>query len=301
MPEPIQDQWAQWLLHRRHGGDPEQQKAMLDKLYPVRDHVLHNARIAGGEILLDVGAGDGLIAFGALARVGEQGKVIFSDISQDLLDHCQSLAQQMGVLHQCKFVRAPANDLAAFEDASVDVVTTRSVLIYVETKLQAFQEFFRVLKPEGRLSIFEPINRFHAESRPHIFWGYDVTPILEMAHKVRAVYEHLQPSGTDPMLDFDERDLLSFAENAGFVEIHLEFQAEITPATQNPAWETSSWETFWRTAPNPKVPTLEEAVSQALTPGEAEQFEAHLRPLVESGQRAGPGRSAVAYLWAVKH
>lgn len=98
MPEPIQDQWAQWLLHRRHGGDPEQQKAMLDKLYPVRDRVLHNAKIAGGEILLDVGAGDGLIAFGALAQVGEQGKVIFSDISQDLLDHCQSLAQEMGVL-----------------------------------------------------------------------------------------------------------------------------------------------------------------------------------------------------------
>lgn len=183
------------------------------------------------------------------------------------------------------------------------MVTTRSVLIYVKAKLQAFQEFYRVLKPEGRVSIFEPINRFSirdTELQPHIFWGYDVIPILEMAHKVRAVYERLQPSGTDPMLDFDERDLLSFAEKAGFVEIHLELQADITPAT--PAIQNPGWEAFWRTAPNPKVPTLEEAVSQALTPGEAEQFEAHLRPLVESGQRgAGPGRSAVAYLWAVKH
>lgn len=299
MSEPIQDQWAQWLLHRRHGGDPEQQKGMLDYLYPVRNRILHNAKIVESEILLDVGAGDGLIAFGALAQLGEQGKVIFSDISQDLLDHCQSLAEQMGVLDQCRFVRAPANDLAAFEDASVDVVTTRSVLIYVEAKLQAFQEFYRVLKPEGRLSIFEPINRFHGESRPHIVCGYDVTPILEMAHKVRAVYQRLQPWGTDPMLDFDERDLLSFAEKAGFGEIHLEFQADITPAT--PGSQNPGWEGFWRTASNPKVPTLEEAVSQALTPGEAEEFEAHLRPLVESGQRAGPDRSALAYLWAVKH
>jgi ubiquinone/menaquinone biosynthesis C-methylase UbiE len=295
MPEPIQDQWAQWLLHWRHGGDPEQQKAILDQLYPVRDKVLHNARIVPGEIFLDVGTGDGLIAFGALAQVGEQGKVIFSDISQNLLDHCQSVAQQMGVLHRCEFVRASASDLAILDDASVDVVTTRSVLIYVEGKLQAFQEFFRVLKPEGRLSIFEPINRFDAESRPHIFWGYDVTPFLEMAHKVRSVYERLQPPGTDPMLDFDERDLLAFAEKAGFGEIHLELQAEIKPPTKSPAWQT-----FWRTAPNPKVPTLEEAVRQTLTPGEAEQFEAYLRPLVKSGQIAGPRRSAVAYLWAVK-
>ena len=35
--------------------------------------------------MLDVECGDGLIAFGALDRVGEEGVVIFSDISQDLL------------------------------------------------------------------------------------------------------------------------------------------------------------------------------------------------------------------------
>ncbi|MBT9163482.1 MAG: hypothetical protein DDT24_00390 [Chloroflexi bacterium] len=98
------------------------------------------------------------------------------------------------------------------------------------------------------------------------------------------------------MLDFDERDLLTFAEKAGFVEIHLELQAQIKSATKK-----ATWETFLRTAANPKAPTLEEAMSQALTPGEAEQLVAHLRPLVEKGQRARPERSAVAYLWAVKH
>jgi arsenite methyltransferase len=45
--------------------------------------------------VLDVGCGDGLIAFGALDRVGEEGQVIFSDISQDLLDHCRSLAESV--------------------------------------------------------------------------------------------------------------------------------------------------------------------------------------------------------------
>jgi arsenite methyltransferase len=122
--------WAAWLLERRHGGDPEDLNVTMDFLAPVRERVLGNAALTGGETLLDVGAGDGLIAFGALELVGEDGRVIFSDISQDLLDHSRSLARQMGVLDRCEFVRASADDLSAFEDASVDVVTTRSVLIY---------------------------------------------------------------------------------------------------------------------------------------------------------------------------
>ncbi len=58
------------------------------------------------------------------------------------------------------------------------------------------------------------------------------------------------------------------------------------------------WEAFLHTAGNPKIPTLEEAMHQVLTPEETETFTAHLRPLVEAHQRVH--RSAVAYLWAVK-
>jgi len=56
--------------------------------------------------------------------------------------------------------RASADQLDAIEDASVDVVTARSVLIYLDDKQPAFTEMFRVLKPGGRISLFEPINRF---------------------------------------------------------------------------------------------------------------------------------------------
>ena len=54
MAERIQDQWARWLLQRRHGGDPQVQKAMLDELSHVRDTVLQNAQVAAGNTLLDV-------------------------------------------------------------------------------------------------------------------------------------------------------------------------------------------------------------------------------------------------------
>src|SRR5579863_6993974 len=124
MTKSTQDQWTQWLLQRRHGGNAEKQKAVLKVLLPIRDKVLQNARLAQGETLLDVGCGDGLIAFGGLEIVGESGKVIFSDISQDLLEHSRSLALQMGVIDHCQFIRASADDLNMIEENSVDAVTT---------------------------------------------------------------------------------------------------------------------------------------------------------------------------------
>jgi len=108
--------------------------------------------VAEGDAVLDVGCGDGLIAFGALEKVGPTGRVVFSDISQDLLDHCRVLAEQLGVLNRCDFWRAAAEDLRSVADASVDVVTTRSVIIYVKPKEQAFREFHRVLRSGGRHS-----------------------------------------------------------------------------------------------------------------------------------------------------
>ena len=103
----------------------------------------------------------------------------------------------------------------------------------------------------------------------------------------------LQPVDADPMMDFDERDLLRFAEAAGFGEIHLELQVAIKPRS-----EPEPWETFLRAAPNPKVPTIEEAVNQTLTPAETEEVYTHLPPLVEAGRDVN--RLAIAYLWATR-
>ena len=291
MTDSQQDIWIQWLLKGRFGGDPERMKKMLDGLYPVRDKVLSHINLEQQEILLDVGCGDGLIAFGALEKF-EKSQVIFSDISDDLLNHVQGLTQEMNIQHRCQFVHASADDLSMLADESVDAVTTRSVLIYVSAKQRAFNEFHRVLKTGGQLSIFEPINRFAFPEPPGRFAGYDVTPVMEIAQKVEAVYQRIQPPDTDPMTDFDERDLLIQVERAGFKEIHLELQAVILPS------KNADWSVMINTAGNPKIPTLEEAIQEALTPEEAETFVNHLRPLVESKQ--GVDRSEVAYLWAVK-
>lgn len=290
------DPWATWLLERRHGEDLDQLKSTLKELQPVRDRVLENAAIVPGHTVLDVGAGDGLIGFGALERVGEDGRVFFSDISDALLEECRRLAEELGVLDRCEFVPASADDLRALADGGVDAVTTRSALIYVADKGRAFREFHRVLRPGGRLSIFEPINSFSFQRRKDSdFFDYDVTPVQGLADKVMAFYLERHPPDGSPMLDFDERDLLAQVEQAGFREIHLTYEVEIA---KRPLHERTSWDAFRKSSGNPFDPTLQEAMDAVLAPEEARAFEQHLRPLVERGE--GGSSFARTYLWAEK-
>ena len=109
------DKWASWLLHRRDGDDRAQYQKALEHLVPISDRVLDNAAMKGGETLLDVGAGDGLIAFAALERVGKSGRVIASDISEDLVTRMRETADDLGVLKQMSFVRA-SDDLGPIDD-----------------------------------------------------------------------------------------------------------------------------------------------------------------------------------------
>ncbi len=288
------DRWHRWLLDVRFGGDAAyREKYLTEVLYPARDTVLDKAHLHPGDSLLDVGTCDGLIAFGALERLGPAGRVIFSDISQDMLDHCRRAADAEGLLDRCRFVLASADSLTDVADASVDVLTTRSVLIYVKDKAAALRAFHRVLKPGGRVSLFEPINVLMSPADPDLFFGHDVTPVRDLAARVEALYESIQPHGGDPMGDFDERDLVRHAKDAGFPEISLELRVSVKARTQ-----PVSWERFLRTAENPLIPTFGEALDRVLSPQEVAEFTRHLRPLVESG--AGLERTAFAYLTAVK-
>ncbi|MGH7609517.1 MAG: class I SAM-dependent methyltransferase [Candidatus Dormibacteria bacterium] len=291
-PEAAPDLWADWVLRRRHGGDAAIRARRLRELDTVRDAVLDRLELRPGQALLDVGSGDGLVGLGALPRVGATGEVIFSDISADLIDACRAAADRLGMAARCRFVVARAEQLTGVADASVDAVASRAVLIYVEDKRAAFAEFYRVLRPGGRISLHEPINRLMFPEPPEeFFWGYPVGPLGDLAALLKADDQCSEAEST--LVDFDERDLFAFAVETGFAELHLELHRQATQAR-----EPMPWETFLASSPNPLARSNGELIEARLTPRQRSRLEAHLRAVVEKGQRTH--RLAIARLWAQK-
>ena len=290
------DRWAEWVLRTRHGDDPARHAEAMRVLGPIRDRVLDAAAPAPGETVLDVGCGDGLLGFAALDRVAPDGAVVFSDVSEALLEHCRGTAGALGVAGRCRFVATGLPELAGIPDGSVDVAVLRSVLMYVRDKQACLRTLHRVLRPGGRLSLFEPVNRFGSPEPPDRLWTFDVSQppeVRELADRVVAAARADRPAD-DPILDYDERDLLAAAEAAGFAELSLAYEARVGTEvgfglTRAPIGEMLG------IAPNPTSPTYGELLDRALAPGERDRLVAHLAGQSPERRLA---RLAVAYLSA---
>lgn len=263
-------------------------------LGPIRDRVLHRCELGEDATVADVGAGDGLLGFGAFERV-RRGRVIFVDVSAELLADCQETARRAGVEQRCDFVSARAEDLAPIDARSVDAVVLRAVLMYVADKQRAFDEFFRVLRPAGRLSLYEPVNQVAAQLNADTLFGYEAGGCEDLAGRINAVYRKAHPADS-PMMDFDEVDLFRAAERAGFEPVEVESHVE---GRRESLFGPMAWADWLQIAPSPLAPTFGDAITRALGPDDQQRLEQRLRPLVEAGSPARV-RRAGAYLWAQK-
>lgn len=57
------DLWANWLLRGRFADDPAHEWVFRADINRYADRVLDGARLVAGMTVVDVGAGDGLVAF----------------------------------------------------------------------------------------------------------------------------------------------------------------------------------------------------------------------------------------------
>ncbi len=289
-----QDQWARWLLRDRFGGSEQQRDRVLTVLEPIRDRVLAGAGLGIGDEVLDVGCGDGLLGLAAADQVGPSGRVTFTDLSAELVGQCRQLAAAAGVEGRCAFTVTALPELVGIKDQMADVVVLRSVLIYVPDKVGSLRRLFRVLRPGGRLSLFEPINSFGFPEPAGWLWGFDMSGLEPLGEAVQRAYQ--RQAGTerpDPMLGFDERDLLQWAQHAGFADLNLTYEAQV--GSRHPAAGTDL-ATFLDSAPNPTVPTFRRLLDEALTGPDRALVVRRMEEQLAAG--TGRTRQAVAYLTA---
>jgi SAM-dependent methyltransferase len=142
---------------------------------PVTRWVCEAADVAPGQTVLDLGSGTGIPALALARRVGNQGQVIASDVSAEMLEAASENARRSSLSNLLfREMNADAIDLP---DASVDLVTSTFLLMFRPEPEKTVAEARRVLKPGGRFAVavwdtlennpffgttFEPIARFVA-------------------------------------------------------------------------------------------------------------------------------------------
>jgi len=143
------------------------------------------AELEPGMQVLDVGGGMGGPARTLVVEFGCQ--VTLVDPTESYVRTSETLTERLGLADRLSHRIGSALELP-FVDGSFDVVWTQNSGMNVEDKARLYAEFYRVLRPDGRLAIQEPMA---GPVQPPIFplmWARDAsTSFLRSPAEMRAV------------------------------------------------------------------------------------------------------------------
>lgn len=108
--------------------------------------------IQPGDQVLDIGCGIGVQAKEMAKRVGENGKVTGTDLSAAMIEIASSSFASSGLPLEFKVADALHQP---FADETFQRIRTERVLMYIKDTAAAFTEFKRLLKPNGKLVVFD--------------------------------------------------------------------------------------------------------------------------------------------------
>jgi ubiquinone/menaquinone biosynthesis C-methylase UbiE len=131
-----------------------ERRAKAEDEVAARETYLTLLDITAGERVLDVGCGSGAVTRDIARRVGERGLAVGLDPSPELLAVARGLAEGAGLGDRAEFREGNALRLP-FPDGSFDVVVCATVLSHVPEGEAAIPELARVLRPGGRLGVFD--------------------------------------------------------------------------------------------------------------------------------------------------
>jgi len=109
------------------------------------------ASIKEGNIVLDLGSGAGFDSFLASKKVGNKGKIIGIDFSEEMIEKAKKNADKYGYKN-VEFKLGDIEKLPIKKD-SIDVIISNCVINLAPNKDKVFKESYRVLKKGGKMFV----------------------------------------------------------------------------------------------------------------------------------------------------
>lgn len=199
-----------------------------------RKDTMKRMNVQAGETALDVCCGTGDWAVSLAEAVGQTGKVIGLDFSQNMLSIAKQKKQDMQ-LNQLELIHGNAMELP-YEDNSFDYVTIGFGLRNVPDYMTVLKEMYRVVKPGGKVVCIETSQpTLIGYRQAYYFYFKFIMPILgKLIAKSYKEYSWLQESAKDfpgkkelkemfLKAGFDKVEVKSYT--GGVAAMHMGFKA----------------------------------------------------------------------------
>lgn len=187
-------------------GSPAAYSANLDRAQAI-GAIIENRRLVrealalvAGDVVLDVGSGNGEEAQAIAELVGPGGQVVGVDLSSALVEEARRRLPE--TLANVEFAVADARALP-FSDGEFDAVRAERVLQHVEAPAQVAREMVRVTRPGGRVAAWEPD------------WGLTFVSSSDLETSAR-VCERVAGATRNPLVG---RNLATLFEQAGLRDV----------------------------------------------------------------------------------
>lgn len=165
--------------------------------------------IKEGDSVLDLGSGAGNDCFVARSLVGEKGKVVGLDFTPQMLEKARANSKKLGFTN-IEFVEGDIEEMP-LQSNQFDVVISNCVLNLVPNKKAAFEQIYRVLKPNGAFSIS------------------DVVLVGQLPDKL--LHDATMYAGCVSGA-VEKEEYLNFIKNAGFTNIEVKKEKPIVIPTE---------------------------------------------------------------------
>src|SRR5262249_18580616 len=169
--------------------------------------LIKHAKVAGGQRVLDVACGTGVVAITA-ARAGAQ--VTGLDLTPALLDHARENAKLANL--SIEFIEGDAEALP-FKDAAFDVVVSQFGHMFAPRPPVVMAEMFRVLKPGGRIAF--------STCPPELFTG--------SMFKLVGQYLPPPPAGAAPPPQWGDPNIIRERLGDAVTQITFDWELMVTP------------------------------------------------------------------------